>query len=109
MPQPQHLHDTNPADEGPASIRVAGLLLRALFIIVLIAVTVRVSLPQSETIWTAYDTPNDLIRLALGLGVCIWLVVQLFRKPVDAAGYRSWLYVGLAGIPFALICLFYIW
>jgi len=30
----------------------------------------RVSLPQSETIWTNYDTPADLLWLVLGLGAC---------------------------------------
>ena len=46
---------------------------------------------------TAYDTPDDLVRLALGFAVCGWLVFKLFRLPEDAGGYRSWLYIGLAG------------
>jgi hypothetical protein len=29
--------------------------------------------------------------------------------PHDAAGYRNWLYIGLAGVPFAAICLYYAW
>jgi TRAP-type C4-dicarboxylate transport system permease small subunit len=107
-------HVSLPGTESPASnvppwLRIAGLTLRAVFIISLVVLTFRVSLPQNETMETAYDTPNDLIRMALGFAVCAWLVVQLVRMPHDAAGYRSWLYIGLAGVPFALICLFYAW
>lgn len=80
-----------------------------MFIITLVLVMLRVSMPQNETIWTAYDTPGDLIRMALGFAVCIWLVIQLFNMPKDAAGYRTWLYLGLAAVPFALICLVYVW
>ena len=66
-------------------------------------------MPQSETYWSAYETPGDLVRLVLGIAVCIWLVVQLFRGPRDANGYRTWLYLGLAAVPFALICLIAVW
>jgi TRAP-type C4-dicarboxylate transport system permease small subunit len=104
------LPDTQlPASSIPAWLRFAGLMLRTLFIIALIVLTYRVSLPQSETISTAYDTPNDLIRLLLGLGICLWLIVQMFRLPRDVAGLRTWFYVGLGALPFALICLAYIW
>jgi hypothetical protein len=99
----------SPASDVPAWQRFAGLALRTVFIITLAALTYRVSLPQNETIRTAYDTPNDLIRLLLGIAVCVWLVVQLFRVPRDAAGYRTWLYLGVAAVPFALICLAYVW
>ena len=92
-----------------ARLRIAGALFRTLFIIALIAATVRVSLPQNETIWTAYDTTGDLIRVILGVVVCLWLVYQLFQMPRDSAGYRTWLYLGLAVIPFAAICLFAVW
>ncbi len=71
--------------------------------------TLRVSMPQNETIWTAYDTPADLVRLLLGLFVCIWLVIQLFYGPRDADGYRTWFYLGLIAVPFALICLYAVW
>jgi len=74
-----------------------------------LALTVRVSLPQSETIWTAYETPADLIRFMLGLALCLWLGVQLFHGPTDAQGYRTWLYLGLAAVPFAIICLVAVW
>jgi hypothetical protein len=95
--------------DASTALRVAASVLRAIFIFALIAVTIRVSLPQSETIWTAYETPGDLVRVWLGIGVCIWLVSQLFYGPKDAHGYRTWLYLGLIGVPFALICLFAVW
>jgi hypothetical protein len=53
------------------ALRVAAIVLRTLFIVLLLVLTLRVSLPQSETIWTAYDTPADLVRLILGVGVPI--------------------------------------
>ena len=84
-------------------------MLRALFIAALLVVTVRVSSPQSETIWSAYETPGDLIRLALGLLVCVWIVVQMFMVPKDPEGYRTWLYLGLVAVPFAIICAIAVW
>jgi hypothetical protein len=85
------------------------MLLRAIFIAALVVVTVRVSSPQSETIWSAYETPGDLIRLALGLLVCIWIIVHLFMVPKDPEGYRTWVYLGLVAVPFAVICAIAVW
>jgi len=98
-----------PVPQISPRMRLASILLRALFIGVLVVVTVRVSRPQSETIWSAYETPGDLIRLALGAVVCVWIAVQLFTLPKDAEGYRTWLYLGLVAVPFALICLIAVW
>ena len=63
----------------PAWQQFAGLTLRSVFLMALAVLTFRVALPQNETIATAYDTPNDLIRLVLGFAVCGWLVFELFR------------------------------
>jgi len=90
-------------------VRIAGLVLRALFILILIAVTARVALPQNETIWSAYETPGDLIRIGLGLLVCLWLGVHVFILPKDAEAYRTWLYLGIAVLPLAIICAVAIW
>jgi hypothetical protein len=104
------LPDTKlPHSDIPAWQQFAGMTLRSIFLIALAVLTFRVALPQNETIETAYDTPNDLVRLILGLAVCVWLVVQLFRMPRDAGGFRNWLYIGMAAIPFALVCLYYTW
>jgi hypothetical protein len=90
-------------------LRFAGATLRTIFILAILVIIVEVSLPQSETIWTAYDTPGDLVRMALGLGVGIWIAVQLFIMPKDAQGYRTWLYLGTVGVPFALFCAVALW
>ena len=70
-------------------VRIAGIILRALFIGILIAVTARVSSPQTETIWSVYETPGDLIRMALGLSICLWLAIHVFILPKDAEAYRT--------------------
>jgi hypothetical protein len=95
--------------QAASGLRVAAILLRTTFIFILIALVIRVSQPQNETIWSAYDTPADLVRLWLGIGACIWLVWQLFEGPKDAHAYRTWLYLGLALVPFSLICLVAFW
>jgi hypothetical protein len=92
-----------------SGVRVAAIVLRTIFICLLILITLAVSMPQNETIWTVYDTPLDVVRLLLGVAVCVWLVTQLFRLPSDAHAYRTWMYLGLCAIPFALACLGYIW
>jgi len=104
-----HRHAAVPVSDLSPSQRMASNVLRALFIVCLLTITLRVSMPQNETIWTAYDTPGDLVRLVLGLVVCIWLIVQLFTVPKDAHHYRIWLYLGAAAVPFAVICLIAVW
>jgi hypothetical protein len=93
----------------PLRLRVLGSILRLVFIGSLLAITLRVALPQSETIWTVYDTPGDVVRLVLGIAVCVWVAVQLFWAPKDRNAYQTWVYFGLAAVPFALIFLFAIW
>ena len=98
-----------PSSNASRGVRIAATFLRAMLIGTLVLLMWHISLPQNETIWTAYDTPRDLVRVALGLVVCVWLLVQLFRGPRDAYGYRTWLYLGIVAVPFALICLVAIW
>ena len=97
------------APKPVSSLRVAATLLRTIFICLLIAVTLRVAMPQNETIWTADDTPLDLVRLALGVIASIFLAAQLFNGPKDAHAYRTWLYLGLAAVPIALVLLVVAW
>jgi hypothetical protein len=99
----------SPASKVSPGLRIAAVLLRTVFVCALVVLTLRVSMPQNETIWTAYDTLGDLVRLLLGVIVCIWLVVQLFYGPRDAHGYRTWLYLGLVAVPFTLILLVAVW
>jgi hypothetical protein len=97
------------ASEPACSLRVAAILLRTAFICLLIAVTLRVAMPQNETIWTIDDTPADLVRLILGSIVAIFLAVQLFYGPKDAHAYRTWLYLGLAVVPIVIVLLVVVW
>jgi hypothetical protein len=85
------------------------MVVRAAFLSILVALIARVSLPQSESIWTAYETPADAVRVALGILVCVWIVLHAFMMPKDPEAYRTWLYLGLIAIPFALLCLFAVW
>ncbi len=85
------------------------MFLRTAFVGILAMIALRVSLPQSERIWSVYETPGDLVRLALGLAFCAWIVFHLFSIPRDAEGYRIWVRFGIAAVPFALICLIAIW
>jgi hypothetical protein len=87
----------------PALVRIAGLTLRTIFLGTLVVLAIRVSAPQSETIWSAYETPGDLVRLVLGLAVAIGILVQLFRPPKDAQAYRTWAYLGIILAPLVVV------
>jgi hypothetical protein len=93
----------------PIGLRILAIFLRVVFIGALIAITVHLSSPQSETIWTVYETPGDLIRLALGFAVCLWLVIRFFIFPKTAEVYRAWVYLGLAVAPLALATAIAVW
>ena len=86
-----------------------GLIVRTIFIAILIVITARVASPQIEHIWAIYETPGDLVRVAIGFAVCLWLAVHLFILPKDAGGYRTWLYLGVAILPLSVLCGFVIW
>ena len=93
----------------PLWLRILVMVLRTLFFGALVAVTVRLSSPQSETIWTVYDTPSDLISVAVGFAVCIWIVVQFFMFPKRADVYRAWVRIGLVVTPLALAMAIAVW
>jgi hypothetical protein len=112
--------NANPQQPGPPSgetetatipkgQRILAMFLRALVFGALVAMTVHLSSPQSETIWTVYDTPGDLIRLALGFAVCLWIVIRFFRFPKTAEVYRAWVNFGLVVAPLALVTAIAIW
>jgi hypothetical protein len=89
--------------------RTLALVLRTIFIAALVVVIVHVSMPQSASLWAAYDAPADLIRLIFGFAICAWLALQLFILPKDQGAYRTWLYLGLAAVPFVVICIVGVW
>ena len=93
----------------PLRLAIASFILRTVFLVSLLIVTIHVSAPQTSTIWTIYETPGDLIRLALGFAVCLGIAIQVFIAPKDAHAHRTWLYLGLAMVPFTLVCIVGIW
>ena len=99
--------NSSPKAEVSVSLRIGAIVLRALFIGALLVVVARVSTPQNESIWSAYETPGDLIRLALGVAVGLWILLHLFMLPNDPEGYRTWVYLGLIIAPFALALAIY--
>lgn len=104
------LPGANPPDPGPSlGLRVVAMVLRAVFIGALLVVTARVSVPQSESVWSAYETPGDLIRLGLGVAVGVWILAHLFTRPKDPEAYRTWVYVGLVLAPLGLLIAFAAW
>jgi TRAP-type C4-dicarboxylate transport system permease small subunit len=98
-----------PVSTIPMGLRILAIVLRSLFLGALVAITLRLSSPQSETIWSAYETPSDLVRLALGVAVCLWIVFHLFMLPRTPEGYRTWVYLGLVVAPLALAVAIAIW
>jgi intracellular septation protein A len=93
----------------PASMWIGGAAVRSLFLVVLIVLTARVASPQTENIWSVFETPGDLIRVTLGFAVCAWFVVNLFILPKDADAYRTWLYLGIPILPLSLLCAVVVW
>jgi hypothetical protein len=98
-----------PEPSIPMGVRILAIALRALFIGALVAVTVRVSSPQSESLASVHETLGDLIRLALGFAVCLWISIHLFMPPRTAEGYRTWVFLGLVVAPLAWAVAIIIW
>jgi hypothetical protein len=98
------------SDSQPSlHVWIGGTAFRTLFLIVLTVMTARVASPQIEHFWSAYETPGDLIRVLIGLGICGWFVVNLFILPKDAGAYRTWMYLGVAVLPLSVLCAFVVW
>jgi hypothetical protein len=74
-----------------------------------VAISVRVSTPQSETLWSVHETPGDLVRLALGLAVCLWVAIHLFTLPKTVEAYKGWINLGLVIAPIALALAVIMW
>ena len=93
----------------PASVRVAAVVLRSLFLIILIVMVARVAAPQTAG-RTWYDVPpGDLIRVGLGFGICALALVDLFILPKDPGAYRMWMNFGIVLVPVLLIFVIAIW
>jgi hypothetical protein len=103
---------TREADETtkpPSYIWVGGVAARTIFLLVLIVLTARVASPQMERLSSIYETPGDLVRVLMGVAVCGWFVVNVFRLPKDGGAYRTWMYMGIALLPLAALCAYVVW
>ena len=110
LTRPRSFVDAKETSAEPnARLRLASFILRTIFIVSLIVVIARVSMPQSETLWTIFDTPGDVVRLLLGMAACAWVAFQLFTMPNDLHAHRTWLRLGVVAVPFVLICILAIW
>ena len=103
------MNEAKRSGEMSRTVWYGGRTVRSIFIAVLIVITARVASPQMERLWTLLDTPGDLIRVALGFAVCVWLFVHLFILPKDPGGYRTWLYLGFVLLPLTVLCAVVIW
>lgn len=98
------------AESKPSAlVWFGGVAVRSLFLIVLTIMTARVARPQIEHLTSVHETPGDLIRVLMGVGVCGWLIVNLFILPKDAGAYRTWMYLGIAVLPLSVLCAFVVW
>jgi hypothetical protein len=97
------------ANPPSSKVILGGLAFRTLFILAFAILTARVASPQIEKLRSVFETPDDLIRVALGFALCTWCVVNVFILPKDAEVYRIWLYLGLVILPLALLCTFVVW
>jgi hypothetical protein len=86
-----------------------GVAVRTIFLIVVAVITARVASPQVENLRSLLETPSDLLRVGLGLTVCLWLLANIFILPKDVEAYRTWTYLGPAILPLSLLCAFVAW
>ena len=93
----------------PIGLWVGGTLVRTLFLLVLVVLTVRVASPQIERMSSLYETPGDLIRVGIGLAVCLWMIVHAFMLPKDPVDFRTWIYLGIVVLPLSLLCTIVVW
>ena len=97
-------------ESGPSRlVWIGGVAVRTLFLMMLTVITARVASPQVEHLTSIYETPGDLIRVLMGVGVCAWFIVNLFILPKDPGAYRTWMYIGIALLPLSLLCAVVIW
>jgi hypothetical protein len=92
-----------------ARLKAVGIAFRSLLLLVLFLMAARVSAPQHLG-RTWYDIPlGDMIRGALGIAFCVWMLVELFILPKDPASYRTWMYLGVTLLPLGVVCLIVVW
>jgi hypothetical protein len=109
LPVNQARKTENTVSNLPSYIWAGGVAVRTIFLIVLTVLTARVASPQIERLSSLYETPGDLVRVLMGVGVCAWFIINLFILPKDAGAYRTWIYLGLAILPLSVLCAVVVW
>ncbi|MGA8901978.1 hypothetical protein [Bradyrhizobium sp.] len=110
LPIDQSRKAENATSKPPSTyVWAGGVAVRTIFLIVLTVLTARVASPQMERLSSIYETPGDLIRVLMGVGVCAWFIINVFKLPKDSGAYRTWMYMGLAVLPLSLLCAFVVW
>ena len=99
----------NVAAKPSSPVWAGGVAVRTIFLLVLVVLTARVASPQMERLTSLYETPGDLIRVLMGVAVCAWFLVNVFRLPKDSGAYRTWMYLGVALLPLAALCAYVVW
>jgi hypothetical protein len=86
-------------------MRLAGIVSRSIFLVLVAVVAARVSAPQrvGPSWWNI--PPADFVSSAVGVAICLWTLAHLFILPKDPAAYRTWIYLGIATVPLALTLL----
>jgi hypothetical protein len=100
-----HPDATVPRPPVSPRMRLAGIICRSIFLVLIAAVAARVSAPQriGPSWWNI--PPGDFVRSAVGLAFCLWTLAHLFILPKDSAAYRTWIYLGVATVPLTLTLL----
>jgi hypothetical protein len=76
---------------------VAGIFFRSAFIIAFGLGALWASLPADRDISAIPGLPAaDLVRVGLGVVVCLGALIQTFNLPKDDQAYRTWTYIGVA-------------
>jgi hypothetical protein len=81
----------------PPLLRIAGLVARAVFLVVFSVVALSVSFPQDVTSRPpSHYSFVEFVRCAIGIAICAAMMVKLTQPPRGGAdGYKAWAFVGL--------------
>jgi hypothetical protein len=90
-----HLFSWN--HSGSTLLKITGLVARTVFIVTFVAVTWWVSFPADlMSKDTTHVSAGDVAKFAIGIAMCIGMLVQLRRLPRGGEdGYKAWTFVGL--------------
>lgn len=87
------------------ALQIAGIAARSIFILAVITVMARVSMPQTMgSIGQAGTSLADIARFALGAAGCLFMARQLFVFRRGAHDHKLWLILGPTLTALLVIC-----